>query len=444
MAETVKDKLKKKKKTGGLVPVGPAVDKTAIEMPGEGQRLDKVGKLNLLSPKGAKRPTVIELEGEALEAEKTSGLSDLVKKSGKPVKPTKPKIKPKASWLKSAMRASPLLAGVAIAAGIITADDDTEAPAEEKKPEQPLPEAPSKEEEKQEENKEQEYFNQYEKTSEKFEKELAKLDSRDAAELRRIYDQLNKDKEEARKLYKEARKRAEWGEIAENLAKQLAMFGAAMEGYRTGVDISSGLKFSPTDYRERYRELRQDLNDKVSDLKGKARQDIDVYKAQTETSKEAIRKRRSAALQDLNRQFQLGQKRAAEARKKEKTKEKQQAAIEQEINKVNNNYREIDNKIADVLNEENESKQKKMLEKIYPKIREAAGLTEEAMRKGATKIEKGWIWDTEKLDAKQLRQFMEARRKATIQGLGGRGNPRSAPVKQAPTKPVTAKELPEI
>lgn len=99
-----------------------------------------------------------------------------------------------------------------------------------------------------------------------------------------------------RKLYAEARNRAEWAEVAEKFGHALTQLFAARQGMREGVNMS-GVKFQPSDWARRYDTLLNDLKMDLGLLKeekeGKqaiikdARSAIDAAKKKRDAAKQA-------------------------------------------------------------------------------------------------------------------------------------------------------------
>ena len=58
-------------------------------------------------------------------------------------------------------------------------------------------------------------------------------------------------------------------ELAENMGHALAQLGAGIQGMNTGVDMSSGLKFSKTDWNKRYEAALDELKANLTDLREK-------------------------------------------------------------------------------------------------------------------------------------------------------------------------------
>lgn len=58
-------------------------------------------------------------------------------------------------------------------------------------------------------------------------------------------------------------------ELAENMGHALAQLGAGIQGIKTGVDMSSGLKFSKTDWNKRYEQAIDELKANLADLREK-------------------------------------------------------------------------------------------------------------------------------------------------------------------------------
>lgn len=106
-----------------------------------------------------------------------------------------------------------------------------------------------------------------------------------AAATKSIADQLKTDTKEVRagvqdklseldKLsaiyrdeYKANKGSAQWGEVAEKMGHALAQFGAGYQGMKSGLDMSTGLKFDKTDWSHRYEALLGELRVNLQDLR---------------------------------------------------------------------------------------------------------------------------------------------------------------------------------
>jgi hypothetical protein len=86
---------------------------------------------------------------------------------------------------------------------------------------------------------------------------------RDAKEELAETSKLIRDK------YEQNSKSAEWAQVGEILGQALTQFAAAHEGLKTGVDISSGLKFSPTDWDAKQKLLLDKLKQRVDEVNTK-------------------------------------------------------------------------------------------------------------------------------------------------------------------------------
>jgi hypothetical protein len=85
---------------------------------------------------------------------------------------------------------------------------------------------------------------------------------------------------------KEAKDSVARQELAEKMGHALAQFGAGLQGMKTGVDMTSGLKFDKTDWNKRYEAALDELKANLTDLREK-RQEARL------TSQEAMRQAES-------------------------------------------------------------------------------------------------------------------------------------------------------
>jgi hypothetical protein len=79
-------------------------------------------------------------------------------------------------------------------------------------------------------------------------------------------DELGKAAKLIQDKYEKSSKAAEWAQVGEILGQALTQFAAAHEGLKTGVDISSGLKFSPTDWNAKQQLLLNKLKQRVDEV----------------------------------------------------------------------------------------------------------------------------------------------------------------------------------
>ena len=81
------------------------------------------------------------------------------------------------------------------------------------------------------------------------------------------------DVAEAKKARDEARSRADWGSLFEQLGKSVAQYGAARAGMKSGYDMSSGIKeLAGVDWEARRKEIDQDYREDLSTAQEKMKQ----------------------------------------------------------------------------------------------------------------------------------------------------------------------------
>jgi len=284
-----------------------------------------------------------------------------------------------------------------------------------------------------------ESFEEYEQKAKEFNSRLADLDKSDAVWLRERYDQLNKAKDEARKLYEKDRTRAEWGEIANIVGQAFVKLAAAHEGMTTGRDISSGVPFNKQNWDRTYSRIMDDYRTQLSDLKAEAAQDKDVRGAQTKTEKEGVRRQYQAAVRDLTKSKQDAMRKRQQLMAEEKDKDKLAGKIEKERQKVLGTYKQIDDILFDVEEDRMD------LDKAIPKIRKLSGA--EAADLEETGEKRGWLgWMAGEEDAvTKLRNYMNKRKQLQLQGLGGNAGPQPTKTTDKTRRAVAnPDEIPEV
>lgn len=80
-------------------------------------------------------------------------------------------------------------------------------------------------------------------------------------------DNLAKQYQDA---YASGKKSAQWGEVAEKMGHALAEFGAGYQGMKSGLDMTTGLKFDKTDWSNRYKDLLDELKVNLNDIRTRA------------------------------------------------------------------------------------------------------------------------------------------------------------------------------
>ena len=89
---------------------------------------------------------------------------------------------------------------------------------------------------------------------------------------------------------KEAKDSVARQELAEKMGHALAQLGAGMQGIKTGVDMTSGLKFDKTDWNKRYETALDELKANLTDLREKRQEArLTSQEAMRETEREAER-----------------------------------------------------------------------------------------------------------------------------------------------------------
>ena len=202
----------------------------------------------------------------------------------------------------------------------------------------------------------------YQQLSQTFNKKLEGLDKSDSQWLREKYEQLNKDKDRAAKLYEQARNRAEWAEVANTLAQAFVKLGAAYEGARTGMNISSGVPFQKQDWSNTYNRLLQDYRMKLDNLENNLKQEKDIRAADTRTGREGIRREYQAAIKDIVAARAEQERKKREILKGAKTEEKAQENLEKERAKRDAGYEKVKGLVRDL--DEGRLKENKAIPKI--------------------------------------------------------------------------------
>lgn len=72
-----------------------------------------------------------------------------------------------------------------------------------------------------------------------------------------------------RKEFKEANDRIEQKELAEKMGHALAQLGAGYQGLKTGIDMSTGVKFDKTDWGKRMQIAQEELRDNLADIRSR-------------------------------------------------------------------------------------------------------------------------------------------------------------------------------
>lgn len=101
----------------------------------------------------------------------------------------------------------------------------------------------------------------------KFQKRVDKTTGDAKQELESKMSELNDLEKAYRKEAKDAQSNIELRELAETMGHALAQFGAGLHGLKTGVDMSSGLKFNKTDWNRRYEQALDELKSNLADLR---------------------------------------------------------------------------------------------------------------------------------------------------------------------------------
>ena len=183
-------------------------------------------------------------------------------------------------------------------------------------------------------------------------------------------------------------------ELAENMGHALAQLGAGIQGMKTGVDMSSGLKFSKTDWNKRYEAALDELKANLTDLREKrgevkamgiegmheaerlgergmgleagelARKEAAQSAAGLETRKEAFQTREKEADRKSREAIAGIRENAAQAALNQKLNDKQTKAVDEATNNLLEDYETIqtsDNKEAKKLAIKNYEKHKQVL-----------------------------------------------------------------------------------
>lgn len=155
-------------------------------------------------------------------------------------------------------------------------------------------------------------------------------------ESRQGYYRDSKDKFKAltkqiKDKYDKQSKRAEWAQVGEILGQALTQYAAAYQGMRTGVDISSGLKFSPTDWNAKQtlilKKLQQSIDEVESDEKELEREETkEVGRFEKERGRIS-----NAMLRKLFEEIAAG-------RKDVKSAEDKESKIDKDANKLINKW----------------------------------------------------------------------------------------------------------
>lgn len=114
--------------------------------------------------------------------------------------------------------------------------------------------------------------------------EAYKTDEKSKLDLKKINDDLDRQKEEARLLLDEGLDRKEWASLASLLAQSFTQLAAAQYGLRTGQDMS-GLKFSQPDWQKQMDRLIGSYDRKIKEITGKRDRNYAALKEEAEENR---------------------------------------------------------------------------------------------------------------------------------------------------------------
>lgn len=104
-------------------------------------------------------------------------------------------------------------------------------------------------------------------------KQYEGLEEQDRKWIQEKRDRFDEMYQAARELKDEQMTRAQWAEVAETFAHAFARLGAAMSGLKSGVDLSTGLKFNKVNWDRQFNRIADRYNDSIKDI---GRQESDV------------------------------------------------------------------------------------------------------------------------------------------------------------------------
>lgn len=121
-----------------------------------------------------------------------------------------------------------------------------------------------------------------------------------------------------------ANDRVATAEVAEKIGHALAQLGAGIQGMKTGVDMSSGLKFDRTDWSKRYDNILSKLREDLGDLRSQRQSAEDQQKSELSAVERRVGKSQEEELggieKDADRQI-----RAHEGEENRRSREQQSA-----------------------------------------------------------------------------------------------------------------------
>ena len=231
--------------------------------------------------------------------------------------------------------------------------------------------------------------------------ELAPTRQKFYEDRRKEFDALRQKTSE---LYKQNKDRHEWAEIAELIGQSIVKLGAAHQGLKSGVDLSTGMKFRPTDWASKQDTLLQEWKTKLAGIESQETIGLREKMAEEKEFSRDRARMADAIFRKVFEEIAAGRKQKKEAKKERKKEDtslqtamdrarksitKRNAAVNSTITKLRSLETELDEGVLD----EDKFNSKAAME--LSKLGKAIGMPDEVIAEAQEKAkDKGSLMNT--------------------------------------------------
>ena len=134
-----------------------------------------------------------------------------------------------------------------------------------------------------------------------------------AENINKIHQELKADLAEARSEKERREAAVRWGQIIETIGHALVKMSAAIHGLKTGMDLSSGLKFDKHDWNAEFDRILKDIEARRAEAKAEANMKIQEQERQAAGLEKEEATARRAAERAGERQYDLAAQRLVKA-----------------------------------------------------------------------------------------------------------------------------------